>query len=276
MATEAILMLKHLEIIDELEDGRKPRKMLTLGDINDQKLKFREHFNPMQLMAIQFIQNATNPHLHYQRDSLPNREGILEKVLEEIDSILEIVSNDSKLGKGMLHGEWKSILRRELDTFEWTLKKTILNPNKIHSRLSTYRVQKARRKREKADDETNISNNEYQRILSGLDSSIRRWEPFEALDEDELLQLLKDSVEAGLIAMYHCVGAAREIEGKGKKQQINVRSKRAVGKFYEAVASNLGFDTTKGVSKFDWGWLMTVNNKGRFSMAPHWTFLRYY
>lgn len=280
MATEAILMLKHLEILNEMGDGRNPKKMLTLGDLNNPKLKFREFFDPMQIMAIQFIQNATNPHLHYQREELPNRDGLVERVLEEIDSILEVVSKDSKLGKGKLHGEWKHKLDEEIDSFNWKLKGTILNSSGIKSRLQNYQTFKTQHEEKMKNGEWVKSKREYNKQIKSLQHSIDAWSRLEEMSEQELLMQLKHAVKLGLIQIYYHIGASRKLmqQGieKGKKKGIRFENRQALNAFYMAISEYLGIPLQNSGKNTKWDWIFSMSKKGVITMSPHFQFLNYY
>ena len=57
-------------------DG-EAKEVLTLGDAYNNRLGLKEILSPLEIMSIQFIQNATNPFLHFRVNKLELREDLI-------------------------------------------------------------------------------------------------------------------------------------------------------------------------------------------------------
>ena len=85
-AAEAFLMKKHLQMVTDGE----AKEVLTLGDAYNNRLGLKEILSPLEIMSIQFIQNATNPFLHFRVNKLELREDLIPRVLQEVESITNV------------------------------------------------------------------------------------------------------------------------------------------------------------------------------------------
>lgn len=118
-AAEAFLMKKHLQMVTDGE----AKEVLTLGDAYNNRLGLKEILSPLEIMSIQFIQNATNPFLHFRVNKLELREDLIPRVLQELLSLTgtktpnyNIDDNDSKT---LDKKDWRVVLRREIKQYNW-------------------------------------------------------------------------------------------------------------------------------------------------------------
>ena len=118
-AAEAFLMQKHLEMID---DG-VAKEVLTLGDASNPKLGLQNVLSPLEKMSIQYIQNATNPFLHFRLEPLELNENLVPRVLQEVRSLIGSEDKKSKTRKPTKESreleDWRVVLKSELNRFEW-------------------------------------------------------------------------------------------------------------------------------------------------------------
>ena len=118
-AAEAFLMKKHLQMVTDGE----AKEVLTLGDSYNKRLGLKEILSPLEIMSIQFIQNATNPFLHFRVNKLELREDLIPRVLQEVLSLTGtktpnyiIDDNDSKT---VDENDWRVVLRGEIEQYNW-------------------------------------------------------------------------------------------------------------------------------------------------------------
>ena len=118
-AAEAFLMQKHLEMID----GGVAKEVLTLGDASNPKLGLQNVLSPLEKMSIQYIQNATNPFLHFRLEPLELNENLVPRVLQEVRSLIGSEDKKSKTRKPRKESrgleDWRVVLKSELDRFDW-------------------------------------------------------------------------------------------------------------------------------------------------------------
>jgi len=132
---ESFLMRKHLEMIDAGE----AKEVLTLGDAFSNKLGLKAMLSDFDTMSIQYIQNATNPFLHFRVDDLELPTYLIPRVLQEVRSLIGIEeysdSSESELTEEIQ--DWRVILKSELDNFNWPvdLKNTIFEQKWLSSQL---------------------------------------------------------------------------------------------------------------------------------------------
>ena len=137
-AAESFLMKKHLKMVDE--GDAKP--ILTLGDAFNNKLGLNILLDDLEKMSIQYIQNATNPFLHFRVDSLELRKDLVPRVLQEVHALVGEIDSGFTEIKPKIDGleikpiektqkmkDWRAVLIEELDSFEWpiSLKGTVLD-----------------------------------------------------------------------------------------------------------------------------------------------------
>jgi len=145
-AAESFLMKKHLEMIG---DG-DPKEVLTLGDAFSNQLGLKDIFNPLEKMSIQYIQQATNPFLHFRIEPLEIRNDLIPRVLQEIYSLTGKVGGNFEVNKSnkILNisekvKDWRTVLKEELDNFNWPveLKGTVFETGVLKDKLKTEEAQ---------------------------------------------------------------------------------------------------------------------------------------
>jgi len=140
-AAESFLMQKHLEMIG---DG-DAKEVLTLGDAFSNKLGLKNIFDPLEKMSIRYIQQATNPFLHFRVDPLEIRSDLIPRVLQEIYSLtgkvgrsFEVNKPNKTLNTPEKVMDWRAVLKEELDNFNWPveLKGTVFETGVLKFKLS--------------------------------------------------------------------------------------------------------------------------------------------
>jgi len=202
---EAILMQKHLELV---KDG-VPKKILTLGDLDNPKLRLVEEFDPLQIAAIRYIRECTNPFLHYRTNPLPvANKSVVQKVLDQIYSIIspEISSTYSAVQAKKANLGWKETLISELEELEWPkINDTILST----SHLGLLKGKFTKRKR------TLIDNPPPTMPKKQVKAELKKWTDerdklvrLGKTNSSDRLELVKRTSEAILIAFYNKVGGS--------------------------------------------------------------------
>tara|TARA_Y100001980_G_C14544740_1_gene323984 strand:+ start:303 stop:1340 length:1038 start_codon:yes stop_codon:yes gene_type:complete len=302
-ATEAFLMKKHLQMV---KDG-EAKEVLTLGDAYSNRLGLKEILSPLELMSIQYIQNATNPFLHFRVSKLELREDLIPRVLQEVESITNVdldgslKSNNSfepeieKTSTSPSKEDWRVVLRREIDEYDWpqdlkntffcesvlsrlikgrsdsiesntsnlidivSLKEGIpkLKVAQLRSELESRNLNHLGQKAKLVERLIPAYEREIDIINNRLKKSIetkRIYQDILNLGDNEKLGLLKESTEAGLIALYNATGE------KWNQNQLLGKRKRKV--FFEAVREILPFNIRpKNVERY-WKFLFI---KGKLS-----------
>jgi hypothetical protein len=145
-AAESFLMKKHLEMIG---DG-DPKEVLTLGDAFSNQLGLKDIFNPLEKMSIQYIQQATNPFLHFRIEPLEIRNDLIPRVLQEIYSLtgkgggnFEVNKSNKILNTSEKVKDWRTVLKEELDNFNWPveLEGSVLETRVLKDKLKTEEAQ---------------------------------------------------------------------------------------------------------------------------------------
>ena len=198
---EAILMQKHLELV---KDGI-PKKILTLGDLDNPKLKLVEEFDPLQIAAIRYIRECTNPFLHYRTNPLPVADkSVVQKVMDQIYSIIspEESSTFSIVPKKVVLG-WKETLISELEEFEWPkLSATILSKSYIGICKGKFT-----KKIKKLNENPSLSNEQKQR-LKRLNIEKEKLGKLGKLESSVRYEMFKSATQAILISFYNRVGGS--------------------------------------------------------------------
>ena len=151
---ESFLMRKHLEMIG----AGDAKEVLTLGDAFSNKLGLKAMLSDFDIMSIQYIQNATNPFLHFRVDDLELPTYLIPRVLQEVRSLIGIEeysdSNESELIEEIQ--DWRVILKSELDNFNWPvdLKNTIFEQKWLLNQLkkTTSVIESKKQKRQFSKD----------------------------------------------------------------------------------------------------------------------------
>lgn len=294
-ATEAFLMKKHLGI---LKKGTA-KEILTLGDATNNKLGLKEVLTPLQLMSIQYIQNATNSFVHYRIDELEVPTKLVSRVLEEIYSL---IGKHDDMKTTLKTSNWKVVLSREINNYNWpdNLNGTLFQRswlenharfnqseiNAYRNKLGEFRERKnryekmsvAEMKDELREKKLKVSGNkkelisrlknefnknakaEYRSISSRLSTAqnrVNQYEDLLKLDDIELLEMLKNATESGLISLYTDSG--------GKWKVGNQLGEKRMRIFYQGVCSQLPIKIKYKVFKKKWSFFFKQGKiKGRW------------
>lgn len=268
---EAILMKKHIEMLPE---GVEPKTILTLGDLDNQKLNMKQYFTAIQIASLRYIQDMTNPFVHYRIDEqkVPNKRHV-ERLLEQVEEFMEPTSKNLKteianfsisevisgMGADMDLGgrrkrvkqsqlSWKEVLVYELEQFEWPkLSDTVLGSNHIglHKGRYSRKINTAKDRLEAAKD---VEDNKAER------DKIKRFQknkiPLDNIGKmspEMRMDIIKSATEAILIAYYSRFGGP-----KYEHKEINGYFVRVAldGVFKQHIESNFANANSRKYKKY--------------------------
>jgi len=282
---EAILMEKHLQIV---KDG-EPKDILTIGDLNNTKLKLFEQFNSLERAALSYIGASTNSSVHYQthRDTIANKK-LVDMVLEQIYFIIGdeyATSSTSVKGPQKIAG-WKETLVTELEEFKWpSITQTILSDNNLSKLIGN--CTKKINKRKNLDIHSESSHLEFSSAeekqtfeemvrkkkmgsINSLEKQRKKLKQLRSKSGSDRSDLIKRTTEAILIAFYSKVG------GITYKNHEYIRDDGVID---VAIASVLNYPSITGAWKHKkhWEFLFIIKgkkkNKREVKLVHDWKFM---
>ena len=303
-AAESFLMKKHLKMVD---DG-DAKDVLTLGDAFNNKLGLNSLLNDLEKMSIRYIQNATNPFLHFRIDSLEMRNDLVPRVLQEVHALVgEIDSNFTEL-KPKIYGlelkptektqkmkDWRAVLIEELDSFEWpiSLKGTVLDQGWLISYLIATQkyldkekiseIEKLKQHHENhlkdrlANLGLEISGSKYElmeRLMKNKQTGIRNQEANDQIDALQETISLTEEQRYLMLKKSTEAGLIALYNVSGRNRITGgVISKKMYGNFLSGTKSvlPLGFPSVKNQKL--WEFIITGNKKAR-KLMHDWKFLK--
>jgi len=285
-AGEAILMEKHLQIV---KDG-EPKDILTIGDLNNTKLKLFEQFNSLERAALSYIGASTNSYVHYQtnRDTVANKK-LVDMVLEQIYFIIgEEYNTRSTAAKGpeKIDG-WKETLVTELEEFKWpSITQTILSDNNLSNLVGNCTTKINKRKNldihsessrlefssaeEKQAFEETVRKKKMGSIKS-LENHRKELKQLRSKIGSDRSDLIKQITEAILIAFYSKVG------GSTYKYNEYIRDDGFVDAAIKSVLDYPGMLGTGKKHRKKWAFLFIASGKNKATrkvkLVHDWKFM---
>jgi hypothetical protein len=224
---EAILMKKHIEMLPE---GVEPKTILTLGDLDNQKLNMKQYFTAIQIASLRYIQDMTNPFIHYRIDGekVPAEKHV-ERLLQQVEEFMdpataqaELVSDFSnqkinsdlpnmspemrrkyvkKTGLG-----WKAVMVNELEHFKWPEISDTILCDKVLNECKGRCTRRINRLKKELTQNPNAEVDDIRMKINGMEEKRNSIVNIGKMKSEAKMDLIKSATESILVAYYSRFG----------------------------------------------------------------------